>query len=168
VGRALHQALVTKGVDVIIDEPHVVLAHAGDLCVVIPRGEATPDLVAKIRRGIELLSKRRKDGIALLLIVTERSRVPSGGARAAVGRMFQELRPALRAVAALIAGGGFAAALKRSVFTWATSSILGKAPVKTFAALEEACPWLEAQCSKAGLSAPAMEELSVFVRQHDP
>jgi hypothetical protein len=158
---------MSRSVDVVIEEPGVVVAHIADVCVAIPRGEVDPALIAALHRGIGLLARRRERGIALLFIVSEKSSPPTGSARAAAGAMFDDLRQSLRAVAAQIAGSGFGASVKRSIFTWATGSMLGKTPLKTFSTVDDASHWLEEQCRAAGIAAASGEDLAEIVKRYD-
>ncbi len=155
-----------ESTDVLINRPDLALAHCEQICIAIPRGRAEVDLVRDIRRGMELLAKRYDErGFALLFIVAETSSTPSGAARDAAGEMFDALRPYLRVVSAQMEGTGFAAAAKRSVFTWATSKMLGKTPVKTFARLGEATEWLESKCGELGLPCPPRATIEALVRR---
>ena len=158
-----------ESTDVLIERGDLALAHCDQVCIAIPRGSATSDLVTDIRRGMETLAKRYGDkGIALLFVVAETSSTPSGEARHEAGEMFDAMRPYLRVVSAQMEGSGFTAAAKRSVFTWATSKMLGKTPVKTFARLSEATAWLEVKCAELRMPCPSRESLDALVRRIHP
>ena len=158
-----------EATEVLIERPDLALAHYDQVCVAIPRGAANVDLVKDIWRGMETLAKRWGDkGIALLFIVAETSSTPSGDARHEAGQMFDAMRPYLRLVSAQMEGSGFAAAAKRSVFTWATSKMLGKTPVKTFARLTEATAWLEVKSGELKLPCPPRDSLEAMVRRIHP
>jgi len=155
--------------DVLIERPDLALAHCEQVCIAIPRGHASVDMVREIRHGLEALARRFDDkGIALLFIVAETSSTPNGAARDAAGEMFDAVRPYLRVLSAQMEGSGFAAAAKRSVFTWATSKMLGKTPVKTFARLAEATAFLETKCSELRMPCPSRETLEAVVRRIHP
>jgi hypothetical protein len=158
---------MARSVDVVIEDPGLVVAHVGDVCVAIPRGEADVMLVSALHRGIELLARQRERGIALLFIVSERCTAPTGKARTAAGLMFEELRPSLRVVAAHIAGHGFLVSVKRSIFTWATSRMVGKTPLKTFSSVTVASQWLEDQCRLAGITSASGGDLEAIVKRYD-
>ncbi|HWE29470.1 MAG TPA: hypothetical protein VHB97_15780 [Polyangia bacterium] len=155
--------------DVLIDRPDLALANCDQICIAVPRGVANAALVREIRRGMEALAGRYGDkGIGLLFIVAETSSAPTGDARHEAGEMFDAMRPYLRVLSAQMEGSGFAAAAKRSVFTWATSKMLGKTPVKTFARLAEATAWLETKSAELRLPCPSRDTLEAVVRRIHP
>ncbi len=155
-----------ESTDVLVQRPDLALAHCEQICIAIPRGAAEIDLVRDIWRGMEMLGKRYGDkGIAPLFTVAETSSTPSGEARGEAGKMFDAMRPYLRVVSAQMEGSGFAAAAKRSVFTWATSKMLGNTPIKTFARLMQATTWLEAKCKELKLPCPPRDVLEGVVRR---
>jgi hypothetical protein len=157
-----------ESTEVLVDRADVAVAHCDQVCVAIPRGPVTTDLVREIRTGMEKLAKRFDNGIALLFIVAEKSGAPSGDARKEAGDMFDAMRPHLRVVSAQMEGSGFLAAAKRSVFTWATSKMLSKTPIKTFAQLNDATAWLEMKCEELRLPCPSHDALDGLVRRIHP
>ena len=158
-----------ESTDVLIERSDLALAHCDQICVAIPRGLASVELVREIRQALESLARRYGDkGIALLFIVAETSSAPKEAAREAAGEMFESIRPYLRVLSAQMEGSGFAAAAKRSVFTWATSKMLGKTPVKTFARLAEATAWLETKCAELRMPCPSRDTLDAVVRRIHP
>jgi hypothetical protein len=155
-----------KAFDVVTEREAVLVAHTADLCIAVPRGVADESMVQDLHRGMKLMAARRDRGFALLFIVTANSTAPSGPAKAAAGAMFDDLRGSIKACAAIIAGTGFATAVKRSVFTWATGGMLGKVPLKTFPDVGSATGWLGEQVRDARLSLPSADDLVAFLREH--
>ena len=161
---------VLEPVQVFIDHPDVVVILVQHVSVVIPRGKATPMLISKVQGGLVALAARAgPGGIGMLFVVPKTSETPDGPVRTAAGKMFEGLRDHLRVVATQIEGTGFAAATKRSIFTWATSNMLGKTPIKTFGGLAEATVWLAAQCAAQNVACPPAAVLhEIALKHHQP
>jgi hypothetical protein len=141
----------------------LVIAHRNRVCIAICRGDLTVDVVQRTREGVLALAKAHSGGIGYLFVVPEISGIPAGPVRDAVGQMFDAVRPHLRVVSGHIDGSGFRASAKRSVFTFATSRILGGTQVKAHGSLVDATTWLEAKCKDAGLACPAGRDLQALV-----
>jgi hypothetical protein len=142
------------------------IARAADVCIAVPRGDASVELVAGIREALLSIARQSPSGrIALLFIVADSSSPPAGAARSAAGEMFATLQPNLCAIAGVLEGTGFMAAAKRSIFTWATSRMIARAPVKTFDHLEPATGWLEQRCREQGVACPTATSLASLARQ---
>lgn len=148
---------------IVVDKPELVVAHYQQICIAIPRGDPDTAMIENIRGGMTALARRAGGSVGLLFIVAAKSSAPTGRTREAAAEMFDELRPNLKAVSAHMEGSGFAAAAKRSVFTWATQRMLGKTPVKTFGRLADSTHWLELKCKELKLNCPTSLELQSFV-----
>jgi hypothetical protein len=151
-----------------VETPTLSVAHAAHICIAIPRGPATSDGVRHIRGALEQLAQRVKSGIGLLFIVAEGVGPPSGETRREVAEMFRAMHPHLKVIAAHMAGSGFIAAAKRSVFTWATSNLVGKTPIRAFSELAEATTWLHARATALDMACPSSLELQTFVSASVP
>jgi hypothetical protein len=79
--------------------------------------------------------------------------------------MFAALQPNLCALAGVLEGSGFAAAAKRSVFTFATSRMIARAVVKTFDQVDPGIGWLTDRCREQGVACPAATALAAFARE---
>ena len=142
---------------------NLVVAHRDRVCIAICRGDITVDMIQRTREGVLALAKANSNGVGYLFILPEISSVPAGPVREAVGQMFDAVRPHLRVVSGHIDGSGFRASAKRSVFTFATSRILGGTQVKAHGSLVDATTWLETKCKDAGLACPASRDLQALV-----
>jgi hypothetical protein len=149
---------------VVVETATLTVAHAAQVCVVVPRGPPTTEGVRHIHGALEQLARRVKTGIGMLFVVGERVAPPSGDTRTAVAEMFRAMHPHLKVVSAQMAGSGFIAAAKRSVFTWATSRLLGTTPVRVFGDLADAADWLHARSGELGLACPPSLDLQAFVQ----
>jgi hypothetical protein len=161
---------VRESTEVLIERPDLAVAIHDRILIAIPRGVADIAVVRDIRAGLETAGKRAGGGgIGFLFVVAATSTTPTGMAREEAAAMFDAARPYLRVLSAQLEGTGFAAAAKRSVFTWATSRMLGKTPVKTFAILGDAADWLETKCKELGIPCPPVHQLEASVRRiHTP
>jgi hypothetical protein len=152
--------------EVIARAPAFVIARIADVCITVPRGHADVDLVNGIREGMLSVARQSPSGrIALLFIVADSSSPPAGPARTAAEQMFAALQPNICAIAGVLEGTGFVAAAKRSVFTYATSRMIARAAVKTFADVDPATGWLIERCREQGVACPTATALVSFARE---
>jgi hypothetical protein len=167
-GRAGRPAGGASASGLLVHEEHkdLLVASHGDVCIAISRGEATLDHIRRLRHGLTAAAHRAGGrGFALFFVKTETSTAPNGAARSAASEMFESLRGELRIISALFEGTGFLAAAQRSLFTFATSHVLGATLIKTFNDLPQSAGWLQAQCLVLKLACPSAAELTTVVGQ---
>lgn len=148
----------------LVEKPSLMVAQSAHICIVVPRGVPTVEDVRHIHGGLEQVVKKVKRGVGVLLVVSERVSPPSGDARHEVSEMFRAMRPHLKVISAHLAGNGFVASAKRSVFTWATSHMLGKTPIRAFGDLAGAADWLYDRAAVLELDCPSSLDLQTFVQ----
>jgi hypothetical protein len=120
----------------------VVVAEVGPLCVVIWRGAVTKNPFEWQRAGLDEVVKRHPRGAAFLCVVEQSAKPPGEELRRASTQMVQAHGEHLKAVACVIEGDGFKAAIGRGALA---SMILllrnKKSPVSVFAQPREALRW---------------------------
>ena len=100
----------------------------------------------------------------MLFVIAESSSAPNAEERDLASDMFASVASSLKVMSVVLEGAGFAAALKRSVFTFATSRLLGKIPTKTFGDLGQASDYLATKGADVGIGSPTSAALTTFVR----
>jgi hypothetical protein len=152
--------------EVISRQPELVVARISDVCIAIPRAAAETELIALLRDNMLQVARQSPSGrIALFFLVTDSASPPSGPARSAAEEMFIALQPNICAVAGVLEGSGFMASAKRSVFTFLTARMIGRASVKTFEKVDVASSWLIDRCREQGVACPSATALLSFVRE---
>ncbi len=142
--------------------PELVIAHRDRVCIAVCRGDITSDLIRRTQDGVLALAKGNGAGVGYLFVVAEGAAIPTD-TREAAGKMFDAIRPHLKVLAGHIEGTGFKASAKRSLFTFATASILRGTQVKAHGELAEATTWFEGKCKEAKLGCPSAKDLQALV-----
>jgi hypothetical protein len=152
--------------EVIARTPTFVVARIADVCITMPRGNADVELVNGVRDGMVSVARQSPTGrIALLFIVAGSSGAPTGRARLAAEQMFAALQPNLCAVAGVMEGSGFLVSAKRSVFTFVTTRMIARTPVKIFDEVDPAIGWLIDRCHEQGVACPTATKLASFAHE---
>jgi hypothetical protein len=121
----------------------IAVGEIGSVCVVVWRDDVTHSRFEIQRRALESVVKRHGVGSAFLCIVEADVKPPPDDLRRASSVMVAQHQEQLRAVAGVIEGTGFKAALTRSVLSGITSLVRNrKAPISYFATVGEASTWL--------------------------
>src|SRR5689334_8912537 len=96
-----------RDAEIVSITPTLAIARYADVCIAIPRGNATSAGVGRLRDGVTAVARRPGcQGIAFLFFIAEPVGPPSGEARAAAREMFTALRPSIKAMAAILEGTG--------------------------------------------------------------
>lgn len=98
------------------------------------------------RDAIERIAVLRPAGVALFVIITETSKLPSGEARRRMAQLLRDYESYLVATCIAMEGTGFRAAAVRSVLTGISILARAKCPHGVFPTVDAASAWLGGVC----------------------
>ena len=119
------------------------MGEIANVCVVIWRGPVTPARFAVQRAGLAEVARRHPGGIGLVCVVEPTAPPPGDDMRRASAQMVRDHQSVLGAIACVVEGTGFVAALGRSVLS-AMSLLVGtkKAPMTVVGTVAAASLWI--------------------------
>jgi hypothetical protein len=120
----------------------IVVAQVGPVCAALWRKKPTADRFEIQRRCLQAAVKKRPGEIAFLCLVEAGTEPPDDAIRKASSNMITDLGEDLKAVAIVIEGSGFKAAISRTVLSGIVFLIRSPSPIKYFESAASAAVWL--------------------------
>jgi hypothetical protein len=120
----------------------IVMAQVGHICVALWRKKPTPERFEIQRSNLELAVKRNPGRTAFMCLVEAGTEPPDDDIRKASSAMITSHGPNLKAVACVIEGSGFKAAISRTVLSGIVFLIRSPSPIKYFESAASGGAWL--------------------------
>lgn len=142
-------------------DPSLIMAMHGPVCVALWRKKPTRELVeiqaSQLARAVE----RAPGKVAFMCVVSPTAEPPDDAERSASAKMISVHGSKLSAVACVIEGSGFRAAITRTVLSGIVFIIRTPSPIRLFESVELAVPWLSGVLGQAPLVALPTDVASV-------
>jgi hypothetical protein len=135
----------------------LIMAEIGAVCVAVWRKKPTPERFAEQKLHLDQVVRKHPGSAVFLVIVEADSEPPDEPERKASSKMIAGHGSNLKAVACVIEGDGFKAAIIRSVLAGIALFARAPAPIKYFDSVASASQWIASQTSIGPIPA--------FVRQ---
>lgn len=120
----------------------IVLAQIGPVCVAIWRTQPTAERFEIQRSCLQAAVKKRPGNTVFMCVVEAGTEPPDENIRKASSNMVTDLGPDLKAVALVIEGTGFKAAISRTVLSGIVFLIRSPTPIKYFESAASGAAWL--------------------------
>jgi len=118
------------------------MAMHGPVCVALWRSKPSRPLFEIQEAHLARAVSRDPGHVAFMCVVSSAAEPPDDAERAASAAMISKHGPKLAAIACVIEGTGFRAAITRTVLSGMMLVIRTPAPVRLFESVELASPWL--------------------------
>jgi len=120
----------------------IVVAQIGPVCAALWRKKPTADRFEVQRRCLQAAVKKRPGDTVFLCLVEAGTEPPDDNIRKASSTMITDLGQDLKAVAIVIEGSGFKAAISRTVLSGIVFLIRSPSPIKYFESAASGAAWL--------------------------
>lgn len=120
----------------------IVVAQIGPVCACLWRKKPTPERFEIQRRCLEAAVKKRPGNTVFLCLVEAGTEPPDDNIRKASSTMITDLGQDLKAVAIVVEGTGFKAAISRTVLSGIVFLIRTPSPIKYFESAASGAAWL--------------------------
>lgn len=120
----------------------VVMAQVGAVCVAVWRKKPTPERFELQRTCLDAAVKRQPGKVVFMCLVESGTEPPDDNIRKASSAMISGHGENLRAVACVIEGTGFKAAISRTVLSGIQFLIRTPSPIKYFESIPTGGAWL--------------------------
>ena len=127
------------------------MALHGPVCIALWRSKPTPQLIEVQVAHLARAVKRDPGKVAFMCVVAETAEPPEDAERAASVKMVNSHGANLAAIACVIEGAGFRAAITRTVLSGIVFLVRTPTPIRLFESVELATPWLGGVLGKVPL-----------------
>jgi hypothetical protein len=139
----------------------LLLGSVGPVCLALWQTKPTRELVAIQRAYLARAVAHDPGHVAFVCAVAASAHAPDEAERAASAAMINEHGAKLAAVACVIEGSGFRAAITRTVLSGIVFVVRSPSPIRLFESVTAATPWLARQLGRADIAHfPAQFELA--------
>ena len=134
-------------------EHGLLMAVLGPVCIGLWKTKPTRELFLIQKEHLAVAVAHTPGKVAFLCVVTSEASPPDEPERAASSAMIDGHGSKLAAVACVIEGTGFRAAITRTVLSGITAVIRSPSPIRFFESVELATPWLAQRVGRAAVVA---------------
>ncbi|MET0794164.1 MAG: hypothetical protein ABW061_21765 [Polyangiaceae bacterium] len=120
----------------------IVVAQIGPVCAALWRKKPTPDRFEIQRSCLQAAVKKNPGNTVFLCVVEAGTEPPEDNIRKASSSMITDLGQDLKAVAIVVEGSGFKAAISRTVLSGIVFLIRTPSPIKYFESCASGAAWL--------------------------
>jgi hypothetical protein len=128
------------------------VGSVGPVCLALWQTKPTRELVAIQRAHLARAVGKDPRHVAFVCAVAASAHAPDEAERVASSQMINEHGPNLAAVACVIEGTGFRAAITRTVLSGMVFVVRSPSPIRLFDSVAAATPWLAEQLGRAHLA----------------